>query len=134
MKRFLLLVTLALVVFVVVVRQRLFVRDPLASVTRDGVKLGEAHASINFTNDVLLYDDSAGRHRIYLMQNWNKLLTAPAKLICMTKLACLTDADHATGQPIVPGVRGATSETMLMSDREVSFVDEEGKLVKVTLR
>ena len=136
MRKFLVVITVLLVVFVVLARQRLFMRDPLAIITRDGTKVANAHASINYSNDVLLYDDSAGRSRTYLIQNWNKTLIAPARLMCVTKLACLTDADHASGDPITPGRRVNRSPTagVSMSDRVVSFVDEDGALVEVTLR
>ena len=54
MKKIIALIALALIVFAVVYRQRLFLRDPLGSVTRDGVKEDGAQVFINWSNDVLL--------------------------------------------------------------------------------
>lgn len=143
MKKFLLLLTLGVVVFVVVFRQRLFLRDPIASVARDGVTVKDASVMINFTNDVLLDDGSAasdgkdGRHRIYIVQNWNRVAAGPAApLKCVQGVACLTDADQATATPVVVGSRGrrAAFEGVTMTNKRVEFVDEDGALVLVTLR
>jgi hypothetical protein len=131
------LLTIGLAVFVVVYRQRLFLRDPLAVVTRDGVKVSGVAVMINYTNDVLLQDASAGRKRLYLVQNWNKVAEAPtAPLRCIQGLACMADADQATGDAIAVGTRGRRSpfEGVTMTNRRVEFVDEDGALVEVTLR
>lgn len=136
MKKILLLLTLALVVFVAIHRQRIFLRDPLASVTRDGVAVSGVAVMINFTNDVLLEDASADRHRLYLVQNWNQRLEFPtAPLTCVQGLACMTDADQATATAIAPGSRGRRPPFMgvTMTNRLVEFVDEDGDLVRVAL-
>ena len=137
MKKFLALIVLALVVFVVVYRQRIFLRDPLATVTRDGEKVSGVAVMINYSNDVLLQDHSAGKYRIYLVQNWNKQAEVPAvALTCVQGLACMTDADQATATAIVPGSRGRRPafEGVTMTNRFVEFVDEDGDLVRVVLR
>ncbi len=137
MKKVLALLTLLLIVFVVVYRQRIFLRDPLASVTRDGVKVSGVVVMINASNDVLLEDRSAGKRRLYLVQNWNKTAEVPTvALTCVQGLACMTNADQATGMAIVPGYRGKRPawEGVTMTSRRVEFVDEDGALVQVALR
>ena len=58
MKKLIALLVLLLVVFVVVERKRVFVRDPLASVTRAGDKVSGEQVYINYYNDVLLENDN----------------------------------------------------------------------------
>jgi hypothetical protein len=136
MRKLIGLLALALVVFLVVFRQRIFVRDVLSSVTRDGAPVSGVQVYINYANDVLLQDHSAGRKRLYLVQNWNQVVEAPTvPLNCIQLVACMTDADQATGDPIPAGRRrgGAASHGVTMSSREVDFVDEDGALVQVIL-
>jgi hypothetical protein len=137
MRKLIGLLALGLIVFVVVFRQRIFVRDVLSSVTRDGARVTHVQVYINYANDVLLEDHSAGRKRIYLVQNWNQVAEAPvAPLNCIQLIACMTDADHATADPIPVGSRGwrGASHGVMMSPREIDFVDEDGALVQVNLR
>lgn len=137
MKRLLVLLTLGLVVFIAVNRQRVFLRDPIAKVMRDGVVQGETKVMINSTNDVLVGELSESHGRIYLVQHWNKLPAIPtAPLRCINGVACMTDADHASATAIVAGSRGSREsvEGTTMTDRQVRFVDEMGALVEVDLR
>ena len=137
MRKILLLLTVGLVVFIAVNRQRLFLRDPLATVTRDGAKVSGVTAMINYNNDVLLTEGSAGAKRLYLVQNWNKVVETPtAGVKCFEGMACMTDADRATGTAIPAGTRGRRPpfEGVTMTNRRVEFVDEDGALVAVTLR
>lgn len=136
MKKFLLLVLLGLVVFAVIYHQRLYLWDPIAKVTRDGVPDTEARVRINYGNDVLLEDASGGLHRTYLVQAWDQKAVAPAHLTCLGSAVCMTDADQAGGDVIVPGSRGRREpfQGVTMTNRRVEFVDENGALVQVTLR
>lgn len=137
MKRLLTLLVIGLIVFFVVFRQRLFVWDPLAKVTRDGAVVDGVRTLINSSNDVLLQDASAGKHRLYLVQGWSKVAATPtAPLTCVQLLGCMTDADQATAQAIPIGSRGRRSpfEGVTMTNRRVEFVDEDGALVEVKLR
>ena len=137
MKKLLALIFIGLLVFIFIYRQRVFLRDPLATVTRDGVNQSGAHVLINYTNDILLDDTDAGKHRIYLVQNWNKVAGFPSvPLKCFTAMACMTDADQATATPIPVGTRGKRSafEGVTMTNKHIEFVDEDGALVAVTLR
>ena len=137
MKKLFALVLICVVVFVVVYRQRIFVRDPLATVTRDGVTMGNVQVMINYTNDVLLTDGSKPERRLYLVQNWNKAAEVPAvPLRCIYGVACMTDADQASAARLEVGSRGRRTpfEGVTMTNRRVEFVDEDGALVAVVLR
>lgn len=137
MRKLLILLVLVAVVFIAVNRQRLFLRDPLATVTRDGVKVDGVAVMINYSNDILLTDGSAGKRRIYLVQNWNKVAATPtAALKCLQGLVCLTNADQALAEAIPVGTRGKRTpfEGVTMTNKHVEFVDEDGALLLVTLR
>ena len=129
MKRILIVGTLLLVVFVLVFRQRIFVRDPLGKVERNGVAQDGTRVYINYSNDVLV-EDSA-RHQFVLVQGWSTLPGVPQHLFCLTGLVCWTDSDKAAVFP-VEGVGGRTAA--VMSAKEVTFVDESGARVRVGLR
>ena len=137
MKKLFALLVIAFVVFLVIYRQRIFLRDPLGKVTRDGVAVDGTQVMINYPNDVLLLDKSAGRNRIYLVQHWNLTLGTPTVPVkCMQGVACMTDADQATEAKVAAGSRGRRPafEGVTMTDRRVEFVDEDGALVEVVLR
>ena len=136
MKKLLLLLLIASAIFLAVYHQRLFLWDPIANVTRDGHKVADARVRINYTNDILLEDKSESKTRMYLVQNWNKIAIAPGKLSCVGSFLCMTDADQATGEPIVSGTRGRREPFagVTMTNRRVEFVDEDGALVEVLLR
>jgi hypothetical protein len=136
-KKLLALIFLGLIVFVLVYRQRVFVRNPLATVTRDGVKVGDTRVMINYSNDVLLDDASVGKRRIYIVQNWDKVAKSmKSTLRCIQGLACMTESDQAAGVPVAMGSRGRRSafEGVTMTNKRVEFVDEDGALVEVVLR
>ena len=130
MKKLLLLLIIGFVVFVAFYHMRLFVWDPLATVTRDGVKDTDARAMINFANDVLLEDNEGGRLRLYLVQHTQSGPVVPAHLDCLGSVACLTDADRATGT-LIPS--HGSAGTFTVGDRNSGFTDENGQLVAVRL-
>jgi hypothetical protein len=129
LRKILIVGTLLVVVFVVVFRQRIFVRDPLGKVERNGVAQDESRLFINYSNDVLVED--AAPHQFVLVQRWSSLPGVPQHLFCLTGLMCWTDADKAAVFP-VEGVGGRTPA--VMSAKEVRFVDESGAAVRVALR
>ena len=129
MRKILIVVTLLLIVFVAVFRQRIFVRDPLGKVERNGVAQDGERLYINYSNDVLMED--AEKHTFVLVQGWSAVPGVPQHLFCFTGLLCWTDADRATVFP-VEGVGGRTRA--VMTAKEVTFVDESGAGVRVTLR
>ena len=129
MKRILIVGILLLGVFVAVFRQRIYVRDPLGKIERNGVAQDGSRLYINYSNDVLVED--AARHQFALVQGWNALPGVPQHLFCLTGLMCWTDADKAAVFP-VEGMGGKTPA--VMSAKEVTFVDESGAKVRVGLR
>ena len=129
MRKILIVGTLLLAVFVAVFRQRIFVRDPLGKVERNGVAQDGTRLYINYSNDVLV-EDSA-RHQFVLVQGWNALPGVPQHLFCLTGMVCWTNADKAAVFP-VEGVGGRTPA--VMNAKEVTFVDESSARVRVALR
>jgi hypothetical protein len=128
LRKILIVGALFLAVFVAVFRQRIFVRDPLGKVEKNGVAQ-DARIYINYSNDVLLEDPS--RHQFVLVQGWSAVPGVPQRLVCLTGLVCWTDADRATVFP-VKGVGGRT--LAVMSAKVVTFVDEAGAGVRIELR
>ena len=129
MKRILIVGTLLLVVFLAVFRQRIYLRDPLGKVERNGVPQDGTRLYINYSNDVLLED--AAKHQFLLVQGWSSLPGVPQHLFCLSGMMCWTDADNAAVFS-VEGVGGKTRA--VMSAKEVTFVDESGAKVRVGLR
>jgi hypothetical protein len=93
MKTLMAVVLLIGAVFIVMHRQRLFIRDPLGSVLRNGLEEDGAQVYINYSNDVLLENDHPPMY-VTLVQHGQKVGT-PAKLSCLHWVVCLTDADVA---------------------------------------
>jgi hypothetical protein len=128
-KKILILGALLLAIFVTVFRQRIFLRDPMGKVERNGAARDGERLYINYSNDVLVEDSTS--HEFVLVQGWSTLPGVPQHLFCFTGLMCWTDADRATVFP-VDGSGGKTKATM--SGKEVTFVDAAGAAVKVQLR
>jgi hypothetical protein len=129
LKRALIGATLLLVIFVVVFRQRIFLRDPLGKVERNGVVQDGARLYINYSNDVLV-EETAKEHRFLLVEGWNLTPGIPLHLACVTGLACWTEGNEAAVIPLSASGKGRA----VMSAKEVEFVDESGAGVRVQLR
>lgn len=129
MRKILIVGTLLLLVFVAVFRQRIFVRDPLGKVERHGIAQDGERLYINYSNDVLVEDSE--KHTFVLVQGWSGVPGVPQHLFCFTGLLCWTDADRATVFP-VDGIGGKMRAAM--TAKEVTFVDDSGAGVRVTLR
>jgi hypothetical protein len=132
MKKIIALIVIALIIFAVVYRQRLYVRDPLGSVTRDGVKEDGAQVYVNWSNDVLLENDNPpagtrGQMTLTLVQH-ARPIGLPKQIHCLHWLICLTDADEAT---LVAADPGTYIESM--SSKQVVFHDYNGREAVVTL-
>ena len=115
MKKLIALLVILLIIFVVVERKRVFVRDPLASVTRSGDKVNGEQVYINFYNDVLLENDNPPM--LVMVVEKDQPVGVPTKLRCIHWVACLTDADAASALPL-----NATVQSM--SSKAVRFRDE----------
>jgi hypothetical protein len=125
-KKLILLLFLVFVVFVVYNRQRLYLRDPLGNVLRDGVKEDGTQVFINYSNDVLLENDHPPMY-VTVIQHDDHIGT-PLKLQCIHFVVCLADADVVT-------LAGTTNDKVdSMSSRTVSFHDDERRQVVATLR
>jgi hypothetical protein len=134
MKRILLLVFLVVLAFVYFNRQRIYVRDPLATVYKDDVKQSGVQVYINYSNDVLLeQDDEPGAYRT-IVQGWNKMPGSPIVLKCIRWMACLADADHVTTLPMNWNGRGTYDPRVAMTGREVSFLGGDGAVMRIDLR
>ena len=127
MRKFILLLVLVAVVFLAWNRQRVYVRDPLGSVARDGVKETGAQVYINASNDVLLTNYNPPMY-VSLVQHGERVGT-PAEIHCVAYVACLLDADVAT---LLQGSEGAKPTSM--TSKSVEFRDGEGRAVVVGLR
>jgi hypothetical protein len=123
-KKLIALLVVLLVVFVVVERKRVFVRDPLASVTRAGEKVSGEQVYINFYNDVLLENDNPPM--LVMVVEKGQPVGVPTKLRCIHWLACLTDADAASALPL-------NAKVQSMSSKAVRFQDENAQEWVVTL-
>ncbi len=117
MRRFLLLLVVVFVVLLVVWRDRLYLRDPLGKVERNGVLVEGARVFIDFSNDVLVQED--GGRRMFLVRHVDRREAVPTGLSCVQGMACLTPADGAA-----EAIGGAGVATM--SDREVVFTEGTG--------
>jgi hypothetical protein len=126
-RKFIALLVVVAVVFVVWNRQRLYVHDLLGSVARDGVNEKGAQVYINYANDVLLENYNAPMY-VTLVQHGERVGT-PAILHCVAYVACLLNADVAT---LLEGDEGGKIESM--SSKGVEFRDANGREVVVTLR
>jgi len=129
LRKLLIVGALLLVVLVMVFRQRIFVRDPLGKVERNGAAQEGTRLYINYSNDVLVED--AAQHQFVLVQGWSTLPGVPQHLFCLTGMVCLTDADRAAVFP-AEGAGGKTPAAM--SAKEVTFMDGTGGKIRVELR
>jgi hypothetical protein len=127
MKKLLLLLTLLLVVFAAYNRQRIYVRDPLGSVTRNGVAEPGVQVYINYSNDVLLEQDAVPRYATLLQHG--QPVGLPRILHCLHFLACMTESDIA---PVLVPNRKAHLESM--SGKSVAFYDDDDREAVVSLR
>jgi hypothetical protein len=134
LRKLLLLAFVLIFAFVLVNRQRVFVRDPIAKVTVNGTPDSAYQVYINYSNDVLLERDDQKTGYGILVQNWNRTPGTPSTLNCIHWMACMTDADHATTLPLDHTGPGAYDPRTTMSSTAVSFVDGEGRAVNVALR
>ncbi len=126
MRKLILLLVVLAVVFVVWNRQRLYVRDPLGSVVRDGVKEQGAQVLINHSNDVLLQNYNAPMY-VTLVQHGDRVGT-PAEIHCVAYVACLLDTDVPAFLVTDEGAKVTT-----MTGKVVEYRDANGRDTVVTL-
>lgn len=139
MKVFLLLVLVALLALIAVNRQRIYVRDPLATVYKDDVQQSGVQVFVSLSGDVLLWrDGEPGEYRT-LLQAWNMMPGIPFRLTCLRWMACLTDADHASIIPLnwngnSGKGKGRYDPNVSMTGGKVTYMDADGDTMRVELR
>jgi hypothetical protein len=124
-KKLIALLLLVLLVFVVVERKRVYVRDVLASAMRDGQKVSGEQVYINYYDDVLLENDNPPM--LVMLVEHGQPIGVPTKLRCIHWVACLTDAEVAS-TIVLDG-----SRTESMDSKAVKLLDEQGRRWVVTL-
>ncbi|MDE3104484.1 MAG: hypothetical protein KGK08_04850 [Acidobacteriota bacterium] len=124
----LLLVALVLIVY----RQRLFVRDPLARVERNGMRVHGAQVYFNYYNDILVQSPGAGGWLLVQAYNGKPMVPGvPRHLVCLRGLVCLTERNYAPVWPLgEPGYEGAVE----MTNAYVVLVDGNDAAIRVMLR
>ncbi len=127
MKKFVLLFVIVAGVYAYFNRERLFLRDPLASVTRAGVREAGAQVFINYDNDVLLENDHPPMYFNVLQHG--QPVGAPDQLKCIHYLLCLANGYPAPQTSALPG-----AQLESMTNQQVLFKDGDGREVVVTLR
>lgn len=125
-KKWIALGLVVVLIFVAYNRNRLFVRDPLGSVTRNGAKEAGAQVYINYSNDALIENDNAPMY-VLLVQH-NNHAGSPTELHCLHWLLCMTDADAAALLQPSPPI--AVEE---MTGKSVRFVDSDKRETVVAL-
>jgi hypothetical protein len=130
MKTILTVLFLALLAFILYNRQRLYVRDPIATVYRNNLPASDTSVYINFSNDVLLQQ---GDDRI-LLQNATRFPGTPERLTCLRWTACLAESDEAPTIPLQSTAKGKYDPKVFMTSREVSFLDPDNTPVRIELR
>ena len=102
-------------------------RDPLGSVTRDGVHVEGSEVFINYSNEVLLEND--GPPLLSTLLQAGRPVGTPASLKCLHWMVCLTDAESASLSEVETGAR-----IVSMSSQVVEYRDGSGRSVVVKLR
>jgi hypothetical protein len=122
-------------------RERVYLRDPIATVYRDGVEQSGIQVFQNYSDDVLIEKDSDPAPYRILIQGWNQVPGTPAVLRCMRWMACLADEDHAATYPLdwsadaSKALRKSRYDPHVsMTNRETSFTDAGGTRVRIVLR
>jgi len=126
-----LLILVALAVLVIIFRQQIYVRLPMAAVYRNQVRQTDVQVFINYSFDVLLEkDDQPGAYRT-LVQGWSSMPGTPTELQCLRWVVCLTDASHASIIPMFVSGNEVYDPQVTMTKHEVSFVDGTGATIRV---
>jgi hypothetical protein len=134
-KTILIVAFLVATVFIAVNRERIYLRDPLATVYRNNVEQSGVQVYMNYSDEILLEEDhgNSGPSTI-LLQDWNPMPGAPLELHCLIWTACMTTADRAPTMPIPYTGKGKYSPNLNMSNGESSFIDSDGAQIRITLR
>jgi hypothetical protein len=123
---------LALVVVLVIFRQRLFLRDPIATVERNGMQVSGVRVYLNYFNDILVEDTGTNERYLVQARDGAPLVPGlPLHLTCLRGMACLTQRDYA---PTIPLAGAGYDPQVVMTSAYVTFTDGAGSAVRVELR
>jgi len=125
MKKLLFVVLVVVIAFLYINRHRVYVRDPLASLTRNGVPESGAQVFINHSNDVLIENDNPPMYTTLVQHG--EPVGAPAKIYCLHWLICMTTDVH-------PPLLGTVAPADSMTDKLVTYRDRDGRTAVVTLK
>ena len=132
MKKIWIGVLVVVVVVLVVFRQRLYLRDPIATVERNGMRQAGMRVYLNYYNDILV-EDTVHDQR-YLVQAMNGVPMVPGVpryLQCLRGTACLTERNYAPTYALAGG--GYTGQ-VVMTNAYVTLTDGSGASIRVALR
>ena len=118
---------------IIIDRQRVYLRDPIATVYRNDAPQSGIQVYQNYSNDILIEDDGDNPFRI-LVQHWNQTPGTPVRLTCMRWMACLAGADQAAIQPLHWNGKGKYDPQVTMTNRDTWFTDVDGSKLHVQLR
>jgi hypothetical protein len=133
-KSILILAFVVILGLIIINRQRVYLRDPLATVYRNEVEQSGVQVFQNYSNDVLLEQDGGDHPYRILVQDWSEIPATPVNLICIRWMACLASDDRAPTLPLEWKGNGKYDARATMTNKEVSFVDADGSRVRVQLR
>ncbi|HWB32881.1 MAG TPA: hypothetical protein VG714_06890 [Acidobacteriaceae bacterium] len=134
MRKILLLLLAVLVIWITLNRERIYVRDPMASVYLDNVKQSGFEVYINPSNDFLLRRGSDNHPDTYIVvQHWDKMPATPSGLTCLRWMVCLSSDEHVPTLPVQWKGPGKYDPKVTMDGHVITFVDTQGKLVRVQL-
>ena len=125
-------ILILLVIWTAFNRERIFVRDPVASVYRDGVKQADVEVYLNFSNDIVM-QKKGGDAPPTILQHWDQAPGTPVGLACLRWFACLTDADHSPVLPSSPDGKHSDTPLAQMNGRHIQYVDRTGAQIRVEL-
>jgi hypothetical protein len=134
MKTIITLLFFALLAFILYNRQRIYVRDPIATVYRNNLPESGTAVYINFSNDVLLQHGDDSDARRILLQNTTRFPGTPERLTCLRWTACMAESDEAPSIPLEATGKGKYDPKVFMTSREVSFVEPDGTPIRIELR
>ncbi|WP_213805568.1 hypothetical protein [Granulicella sp. dw_53] len=132
MRKIIVVGLILIVVILVIFRQRLFLRDPIAKVERNGTLQTQYRVYLNYFNDILVED--LEHNRRFLVQAKDGVPIAPGTplhLQCLQAMACLTETNFAQTVPLSKEYMPAEVE---MTNSFVAFHDGDGAAMRVSLR
>jgi hypothetical protein len=125
MKKLLFVILVVVIAFLYINRQRVYVRDPLASLTRNGVPESGAQVFINHSNDVLIENDNPPMYTTLVQHGLP--VGAPTKIYCLHWVVCMTTDVH-------PPLLGTVAPAEAMTDKLITYRDRDGRTAIVTLK